>query len=373
MRGGVDRRGSWVVMAEQLLDDRQRHSSHRQVHPISVAKCVRHGPLRWGDSGTGGETSERPVDELLGEWAAVVPHEQARPGGRRTVQPGSLLEIHVDRGQSPSRDRHVAWLVTLRAGPHLQQHLLPVTVDAPTMSPTSWLTRRPRCASVWTNGDVPCWPCRSDVDGGGAAAAATSRSTSSSERQHLPEKERLTSAQVRRTGSPARAAVARASRRTRAASTGRAGGSRGRGRAPSRSSARSRTSTSPSSVITNRQPSSECGGNVGHLSALDGVDRCGPSAKVATAGPVRVADVVFRASDALRGEANLRDLIPAGTPTGRAGGAILGPHACLTISAVARWTSPATPDHAIPGSLGNVHTETGRTPRARACLPGSNR
>ena len=133
-----------------------------------------------------------------------------------------------------------------------------------TVSPMSSLTRSPQCASVSTMATSRAGQADRTFGGGGAAAAVRSRSTSSGRNDSTsPDDDRLTVSSgashglagrcCRRTSQPQNPrSVDRARWRLDGASS-----------PPSRSSARRSTSTSPISVMTYCQPSSECGGNVG--------------------------------------------------------------------------------------------------------------
>ena len=133
-----------------------------------------------------------------------------------------------------------------------------------TVRPTSSLTRTPQWANVSTTATSRAGQAERTFDGGGAAAAASSRSTSSGRNASTsPDDVRLTVSSGASHG-----LVGRWSRRTSQPQNPRIVDSArcrldGARSAPSRSSARSSTSTSPSSVMTYCQPSSECGGNAG--------------------------------------------------------------------------------------------------------------
>jgi hypothetical protein len=109
------------------------------------------------------------------------------------------------------------------------------------------------------------------------------------ERQH-PTRRRSLHHELRRVARVGRQMVAsdQPAAKDRASPTRPAAGWTGQ-MAPRRSTARSRTSTSPSSVMTYCQPSSECGGNAGTSLGLDLVDGSSPPPEVRTSGPVRVA------------------------------------------------------------------------------------
>ena len=230
-----------------------------------------------------------------------------------------------------------------------------------TVRPTSSLTRTPQWANVSMTATSRAGQADRTFDGGGAAAAASSRSTSSGRNASTsPDDVRLTVSSGASHG-----LVGRWSRRTSQPQNPRIVDSArcrldGARSAPSRSSARSSTSTSPSSVMTYCQPSSECGGNAGTClpwtSLMAAAHRRRSARRARSELPGSSLDRPTRLAASQSSAISCHD----GSPAGRTRRCVRLGHRCVIIPIITRRSDNSRPaDGRITG------TRKGETDRQR--------
>ena len=133
---GVDRGGPWVVVAHQLLDDRERYATHVEVHPV----CWRSA---WAIVLAGGATPAVVARRrrVRSRTCCVngLPSRRTNSLDRSNlpIEPGSFLEVGVDRRERSTGNRDVPRFAALGAGAHLEQYLLSVAFDAGRCPPRS--------------------------------------------------------------------------------------------------------------------------------------------------------------------------------------------------------------------------------------------